>query len=896
MKRLLVVIVMIVFTLSLNPSQSAALEAVSLNHIEVVEASYHDAFFMPTFHLSDIQFDLTYDDGSLERIALCYSMLSQEDQDKLHQRGRHEVLVRYDAFEVLLQIQLYDEEDWFHKSLIDWLQTLNHTLFKQDDIGVYLSLDEDTEPFYMWRLEDLKGPPGTAAQSPQLKFEDGTLLWWEGTEWKALMTLKDVLEPWRLSPHLRMEESNLQWLNEGHWETLFNLKDLQGPQGVTGSAGHSPVLRLEDDSLQWFDGIIWHDLLDVTSLEGATGVQGPQGVTGSAGRSPVMRLEDDLLQWFDGEIWHNLFDFNTLMEPFSSQISVRFVDDHNNLIEQRWHDPNGALHPPEAPHKDGKTFAHWQGLNAVITQATIITAVYDTQFHAVRYYDENQQYRTTVLVTSGAWLPTLELPISNGYHFQGWSRDEDNLSAVISTPLRVHQNLSLYASVIPKRYHLDFHVIDKEFHPHGIVLNPGESIVTMALGLEHGLLLTTHQRVLIWGSPEHGPFLKEHTARPQDITALFDFEPDEVITLFSGSHHSAVLTQRGALWLFGQNTAGETLHSAHDDASLPHRVDHLGVLDADENIIDVALAPQRTTVLTNRGRVFVWGDNPNGVLGTGDTLSYTIPQEITPNLASEEDRIISIHTSLEHQGFLTQEGQLYLFGSNRYGQIFPELGRSLTTPVAINEHLNLNVNETIVDFALGSRHTGVLTSEGRLLTWGFNTQGQLGMGTTDRTSEVFDLTHHFYHPLKTLTFSDTISAVQDLDGNTYAWGTLASASPFEPALWQALLPELLDYAIDRMHIGPNHLSYLSEGWVYSMGSNSHLHGFNDGVLREFSRSHVYPSLTVYQTFQNYQEPMTRFDVLYPAYTWFKDADLSVVWSGGTMPAYDVVIYGILQEE
>ena len=942
MKRLLVVIVMIVFTLSLTPPHPSAPEAVSLNRIEVVETAYHDAFFMPTFRLSDIQLDLAYEDGLVERIALCYSMLSHEDQEKLNQSGLHELTIFYDAFEIPFQIHLYSEEEWMKSIFITWIKSQNETLFQVDEMGVYLNLLDDENPDYLWRFENLQGPPGTPAPPPQFIFNEDTLLWWDGTEWEVLITLNDLLESWRLSPHLRMEESNLQWLNEDHWETLFSLKDLQGSQGVTGSAGHSPVLRLEDDLLQWYDGIEWHNLFDVNSLAGAPGDQGPQGVSGSAGHSPVLRLEDDSVQWYDGKMWHNLFDVNALAgapgdqgpqgvtgsaghspvlrleddsvqwydgtqwhdlfdfriltQPSPSTISLRFVDDANNLIEQRWYDSNDPIEPPKAPLKEGKTFSHWQGLNEVITQASVITAVYDTQYHEVHYYDENQEYLKTVLVTSGAWLPSVDYVVSEGYGFLGWSINQKGLGPVLITPLKVLHDLSVFASVIPKDYRLDFQIIENAFHPQGLLLYPSELIETMALGIAHGLFLTTHQRILIWGNHELNPLFGTPTERPQDITALFDFGTDEVLNLFSESHHSAILTQRGALWLWGQNTAGETLHASDDDASIPHRVDSLLAPNEDEIIIDVALAPQRTAVLTNQGRLLVWGHNSEGVLGTGDTLSYTSPQDITPMLESATDKIISILSGADHQGFLTQEGQLYLFGSNRYGQVFPGLARSLMTPVAINELLDLNVNETIVDFAFGSRHTGVLTSQGRLLTWGFNTQGQLGMGTTERTSEVVDLTDHFLQPLKTLTFSHTLSSVQDDSGKVYAWGTLGSMSPFEPPLWQALSPEILDHTIERIIMGPNHISFLHAGWVYSMGSNRPLHGFAEDTISDFQRSHVYQSVSVYQTFHAYEENMTRFDLLYPSYTWYKGEDLEVMWQGGVMPADDVVIYGINYDE
>jgi alpha-tubulin suppressor-like RCC1 family protein len=72
------------------------------------------------------------------------------------------------------------------------------------------------------------------------------------------------------------------------------------------------------------------------------------------------------------------------------------------------------------------------------------------------------------------------------------------------------------------------------------------------------------------------------------------------------------------------------------------------------------------------------------------------------------------------------------WGCNRNNQIGVVDGPSpVLIPVEITNRFSLMPNEAIVSLASGRFHSILLTSQGRVFTWGDNTHGQLGTDDSD---------------------------------------------------------------------------------------------------------------------------------------------------------------------
>jgi len=78
-----------------------------------------------------------------------------------------------------------------------------------------------------------------------------------------------------------------------------------------------------------------------------------------------------------------------------------------------------------------------------------------------------------------------------------------------------------------------------------------------------------------------------------------------------------------------------------------------------------------------------------------------------------------------------------------YGGLGDGTTVSKPIPIDITSELNLKFREAIIQMSLGTYHSSILTSSGRLFTWGNNAYGQLGDGTSVNRLKPVDITSKF---------------------------------------------------------------------------------------------------------------------------------------------------------
>lgn len=78
---------------------------------------------------------------------------------------------------------------------------------------------------------------------------------------------------------------------------------------------------------------------------------------------------------------------------------------------------------------------------------------------------------------------------------------------------------------------------------------------------------------------------------------------------------------------------------------------------------------------------------------------------------------------------MASDGTVYTWGDNTYGQLGNGNNTKSNVPVTVRTVGVLN-GKTIVNIASGSDHSIALASDGTLYTWGRNSSGQLGNGSS----------------------------------------------------------------------------------------------------------------------------------------------------------------------
>ena len=122
-----------------------------------------------------------------------------------------------------------------------------------------------------------------------------------------------------------------------------------------------------------------------------------------------------------------------------------------------------------------------------------------------------------------------------------------------------------------------------------------------------------------------------------------------------------------------------------------------------------------------------------------------------------------VATGLTHSLALDEEGNLWGWGKNSYGQLGDGTTEDKRSPIKIKAKAKFK------QIAVGSAYSFAIDEEGNLLAWGYNGYGQLGDGTTtDKTSPVQIMKGTKFTQIS--VGGDAYSLAIDEEGNLWGWG------------------------------------------------------------------------------------------------------------------------------
>ena len=249
------------------------------------------------------------------------------------------------------------------------------------------------------------------------------------------------------------------------------------------------------------------------------------------------------------------------------------------------------------------------------------------------------------------------------------------------------------------------------------------------------------------------------------------------------------------------------------------------------------------TIYIDQGEVFIMGENNNGQLGVGDFDAHEGAQNITSQFdLSDDDVIVQVSLGEYHAMALSQKGMVFIWGDNTYGKLTLPDGNNESEPVNITDNFPLDTDEMVVFIEAGRDHNGLITSEGRVFTWGANAYGQLGNGqilnpwegVLYQPSEIsFDLEEDDF--IMDLDFGNNHSVALSNMGQAFAWGSNENNQLGFIALDTAMVHTSLaipDLVVSDISVGYDHTAVLTtEGRLFMTGSNAFNQlGVDEGVM------------------------------------------------------------------
>lgn len=228
----------------------------------------------------------------------------------------------------------------------------------------------------------------------------------------------------------------------------------------------------------------------------------------------------------------------------------------------------------------------------------------------------------------------------------------------------------------------------------------------------------------------------------------------DVISISGGGNHSLFVKSDQTLWAAGYNNYGQLGDGSTVNRSTP--------VPVATGVVSVSAGGSHSTFVKTDGTLWTVGDNRYGQLGNDRSTNPSTPLQVTSDVASVSagqihtlfvktdgtlwgmgaqvgdgsnvrsspvqiaSGVVSVSAGNQHSLFVKNDGTLWAFGFNTYGELGVGSNISQRTPVQV---------ATGVAFGcVGGSHTLFGKIDGTLWAMGRNDSGQLGDGSTTHRS------------------------------------------------------------------------------------------------------------------------------------------------------------------
>lgn len=315
------------------------------------------------------------------------------------------------------------------------------------------------------------------------------------------------------------------------------------------------------------------------------------------------------------------------------------------------------------------------------------------------------------------------------------------------------------------------------------------------------------------------------------------------------------------LFGFGSDYSGELMGNAKETVETGTGFQYPFIstpMKLAENISTIQAPGGYVVALDKNGDLYTWGDNTVGQLGNGGLgewhdrqyggkyLSYPVKEKIL-------SEIVSIASESGITGAIDKNGDLWMFGSNKFGKI----GDGTTIHAAKPVKILANVKTVRVS----RTHVFAILNNDEVMAWGSNANGEYGLGYATTLTEPIKIMEN----IKSASTYSNHTLVVTNDGKLYGFGDNEFGQLGDESFNPASSPKLIMEGVEQCAAGLSHsMSLLKNGDVMTWGTNGSGqigNGNFDEILYGFKyRENGIPVLTdyagnkIYVAQKNYHAP------------------------------------------
>lgn len=248
----------------------------------------------------------------------------------------------------------------------------------------------------------------------------------------------------------------------------------------------------------------------------------------------------------------------------------------------------------------------------------------------------------------------------------------------------------------------------------------GAPVASVAGGGLHTCAALGSGEVWCWGDASRGQLGNDSRVMRSRPTPVRDLQ-GPAAQVAAGQFHACARLRSGDVSCWGQNTFGNLGDGRFVDRAT------LALVPLAAAAVDLASTANHVCAALADGSVWCWGYNDQGQLGDGTRVNHATP---VPVRGLTDARLVA--TGSGHSCTLRRDGSVRCWGANEHGQLGDGTTTRRATPVAV---AGLDAPATAI--AAAASFTCAALEDGRVMCWGDNSEGQLGVAASDdRTAPV----------------------------------------------------------------------------------------------------------------------------------------------------------------
>jgi len=280
-------------------------------------------------------------------------------------------------------------------------------------------------------------------------------------------------------------------------------------------------------------------------------------------------------------------------------------------------------------------------------------------------------------------------------------------------------------------------------------------VTAVAAGDQNGYALRFDGTVWAWGDNSESQLgttadIVAH-ATPHMVAGL-----SNITAIAAGDYSVMALRSDGTVWTWADNLDGELGIGNLTVAwrRLPQQLPGL------PTIVAIAEGKQDGYALAADGTVWDWGYNAAGQLGNGTDDNTSAPAQV-PNLSN----VVAIDASGPEAVVLKGDGTVWNWGADLYG----ELGFTQSLFFSSNVPVQVMGLTNIKSVTAGWFDTYAVANDGTVWSWGRDSNGELGNGSTTETVGAPPV-HLSLAGVASLSASNEVVCATMTDGTLRTWG------------------------------------------------------------------------------------------------------------------------------